>query len=684
MAGYIKQPIFDLSSPNALMSINQNFDYLWLKVFGNIGSEDILKNSIKNEHIEDGAIDSAKIKEASIDTAQIKDAAIDSAKIALAAITTAHIQDASISSAKIQDLAVTRAKIANASIDTAKIADAAISSAKIQHGSIDTAHIKTGAITTALIADGAIETAQIADGSITDAKIVELTANKIVSGTIDTGQVTIQGLDGHLRITGNRLQVFDNQSPQIERVSIGDVNNDGSVYGIRVRGADGRTILYDENGVYNEGITDGAITNSKISDGAVDTRVIAANAVTADKIVAGAVTADKIAASAITTNKIASNAITGDKIAANSITSNHIQAGQIEAVHIKANSITSKHIASGSLVVGENVDPGNMVDREGVVTIINGIVTADYIKALGVTANRVITEYNGETLADLYKDSYGGVLELYDKYGNINVKIGVEAGYADNVGGTLVLYNDSWSNPRIELGISNDEDAGVINCRNTFGKVTCALYAGSNLGDGGALSLMDGSGGIRILLNANGGTSYYFDEVTFYDDITFNRDIYVNNDIYLDGYIELPEGSIGCAGSNSVELNFSTTYCTNLYAGGNISAASFTDRTPFYEGDALEEIKKIKGVNGELDHSTLPDFVRVKIKKYKKIENKSKGIDKMSLNSAESEETKVIVEEVEEEGRDIGAMVSVLTVGMQQLIDRLEKLEEKVNSYEKQ
>ncbi len=146
------------------------------------------------------------------------------------------------------------------------------------------------------------------------------------------------------------------------------------------------------------------------------------------------------------------------------------------------------------------------------------------------------------------------------------------------------------------------------------------------------------------------------------------------------GYIRLPEGSIGCAGSNSVELNFVTTYCSNLYAGGNVSAQSFTDRTPFYEGDALEEIKKIKGVNGEIDHSTLPDFVRVTIKKYKKIENKSEGMDKMPLNSTESEESKVTVEEVEEEGRDIGAMVSVLTVGMQQLIDRLERLEERIGN----
>ncbi|MEK1828998.1 hypothetical protein AAAC51_07565 [Priestia megaterium] len=76
--------------------------------------------------------------------------------------------------------------------------------------------------------------------------IVDLTANKINSGIINTGQVSLQGKNGHLRITGNRLQVFDDQEVPIERVSIGDVDMDGSLYGLRVRGEDGFTVLYDE------------------------------------------------------------------------------------------------------------------------------------------------------------------------------------------------------------------------------------------------------------------------------------------------------------------------------------------------------------------------------------------------------------------------------------------------------
>lgn len=95
----------------------------------------------------------------------------------------------------------------------------------------------------------------------------------------------------------------------------------------------------------------------------------------------------------------------------------------------------------------------------------------------------------------------------------------------------------------------------------------------------------------------------------------------------------------------------------NAYFGGNVSAASFTDRTPMFNGDALDSIKRIKGEKkqrGLIDHSTLPAFARVRVKGTKRSE--------------------------EYDGRDIGAMVSVLTVGIQQLVERVETLEEKWNS----
>lgn len=124
-------------------------------------------------------------------------------------------------------------------------------------GKINARHIQAGTI----VAGNSI----IADGAIGSAQISKVSADKIDAGIIDTARVTIQGANGNLKLSGNRLQVFEGiGTEQYERVSLGDVDNDGSLYGLRVRGKDGVTVLYDENGVYREGITDGSINNDKI------------------------------------------------------------------------------------------------------------------------------------------------------------------------------------------------------------------------------------------------------------------------------------------------------------------------------------------------------------------------------------------------------------------------------------
>jgi len=100
----------------------------------------------------------------------------------------------------------------------------------------------------------------------------------------------------------------------------------------------------------------------------------------------------------------------------------------------------------------------------------------------------------------------------------------------------------------------------------------------------------------------------------------------------------------------------------NLYVVNNCSADSFTDRTEGYDGDALSEIKRIKNKDGELDHDTLPEFVKKEIK----------------LTRVKEGGGREVKEVIVTQGRDIGAMVTMLTVAIQQLLDRLEKLEAKI------
>lgn len=183
----------------------------------------------------------------------------------------ATIDDLNATNATIDTLQANKADITELNAVKGNITILQSEVAEIGHLKSDVAeieHILAGNITADNIATGTITAGSgiIADGAIGSAQISELKADKIIGGTIETSKVDIAGAGGNLLIRGNRLQIFDGHSNnKVERVSIGDVNNDGSVYGLRVRGKDGETVLFDENGVTGEGITDGSIKNEHIS-----------------------------------------------------------------------------------------------------------------------------------------------------------------------------------------------------------------------------------------------------------------------------------------------------------------------------------------------------------------------------------------------------------------------------------
>ena len=186
----------------------------------------------------------------------------------------ADIVELNAQMAQIENLKVTKAEIKDLEAVIVKTDTLDANYGKINNllaGNLTAGNIQAGSITSNELATGTITAGSgvIADGAIGNAQISSLDAGKISSGKIDTNKVEVTGADGHLRIKGNRLQVFQGTGNQAwERVSLGDVNGDGTAYGFRVRSADGKTVLLDENGVKAEGITNGIITNDKISDNA--------------------------------------------------------------------------------------------------------------------------------------------------------------------------------------------------------------------------------------------------------------------------------------------------------------------------------------------------------------------------------------------------------------------------------
>ena len=108
------------------------------------------------------------------------------------------------------------------------------------------------------------------------------------------------------------------------------------------------------------------------------------------------------------------------------------------------------------------------------------------------------------------------------------------------------------------------------------------------------------------------------------------------------------EKGAGAKTINAICDTFSAS--NNVYVTGNMSAQSITDRTPHFAGDGLAALRGVRGKGGEIDHTTLPGFARRQVR---------------------TREGK------QEEGRDLGAMISILVAAVGQLEARLRALEER-------
>lgn len=171
-------------------------------------------------------------------------------------------------------------------------------------------------------------------------------------------------------------------------------------------------------------------------------------------------------------------------------------------------------------------------------------------------------------------------------------------------------------------------------------------------------------------------------------DIDTDGTIYIGDNLTINPNSSIEVGAIGDHGnyidfgdSAKIILYKHVNVVGAVYAGGNVSAASFTDRTPIFTGDALSVLAAIKddGLGG-IDHASLPPFAQ-----------------KTLIVTVLDEKGQIVKDKTgqpltkEEPGRDIGAMVSILTKAVQELVAvngeqnaRIGKLEETVINQQKQ
>ena len=200
---------------------------------------------ITSEGIADGAITDGKIETKYYE--QITADIVSASKVVTEQLIVdkANIKDLQATNATVENLKAENVDIKNIVAEKASIKDLEVERAKIENLKVNVADIDNllaGNITAKNIQAGTITAGSgiIANGAIGNAQISSIDAGKISAGKIDTSKVEVAGVNNHLKIKGNRLQVFQGTGNQAkERVSVGDVNGDGTVYGLRVRGADG-------------------------------------------------------------------------------------------------------------------------------------------------------------------------------------------------------------------------------------------------------------------------------------------------------------------------------------------------------------------------------------------------------------------------------------------------------------
>jgi hypothetical protein len=150
-----------------------------------------------------------------------------------------------------------------------------------------------------------------------------------------------------------------------------------------------------------------------------------------------------------------------------------------------------------------------------------------------------------------------------------------------------------------------------------------------------------------------------------------------------------PDNSITTKTRIMIPDNEQVQITKNLYVDNYVSAETLIDRTPFYRGDALRDIKMITSdSDGNIIHSSLPKCARVNIRSLKEEAKKrlqqnkttrTKGTGK--IDGVQVVQETFIEDDYEiTEGRDLSVMVSMLTVAVKQLTEIVEKQQTQIDS----
>lgn len=268
------------------------------------------------DNITSGSIDANKIKVKNLSANSIVSGTIDASKIDVTNINAGNINTGTLDAQLIEVLNLSANSITSGTIDASKIKVKNLSASDITTGTIDATkvtinNLNAGSITTGSLNCALVDLVGLSADKITTGtlnaervKIQNLMASSIVGGTLDTTRVNLLSSSGNMSIVDNTIQIRDNQTVPVTRVQIGkDATNN---YGIIVQNANGNVIFDSEVGVYEQGISNNAVTTDKIRDDSIPASKLQVDEIFSNEAVIGKIQTVELNADKIVTGKISS------------------------------------------------------------------------------------------------------------------------------------------------------------------------------------------------------------------------------------------------------------------------------------------------------------------------------------------------------------------------------------------
>ena len=228
-----------------------------------------------------------------------------------------------------------------------------------------------------------------------------------------------------------------------------------------------------------------------------------------------------------------------------------------------------------------------------------------------------------------------------------------------NTTGTLGLFQDT--SGRVGIGIVSPNYALEINNLAKALNVSGLLYINatsvgigvSNIGSGAKLEIKSNTNyGLNVSTIASSGTGY---GIRAFGEGSYSQPSY-------GGYFE-GAGTAGVvptygiyATASGPGINYAGYFANaDVYVEKNVSAQGFIDRSRWCDMTGSEALNALRNINGNvnINHTSMPTCTRVSIPRFDSETN-------LTIN---------------EDGRDIGAYISYLTIVDQELLNKVEMLE---------